>query len=402
VDELMPANTNEPMKDSAPIGGADGFPLQYAREGRIHRRAALGAILSAIGTAGVAAAYYYLDRTRALVSAPVAAPLIIAATQPSNPAKPQAESVEKIYREAIAPRLDEFDQRNANAADHAMGVLHDRIAMHRAGVEPFTKDVASWHTRFGVLRRYPADLWHRLRHQPPSSTSVSEYVNEKFRRGVLSEETLNQDVAAVLSNFNEDMLASQNRLYSELSLPLSRIRTSRPIMTPAMAQFRQDVQQRAAQMTHSLAPDTLVSGLAAVAGGWVATDVAQALTTRIVTQILAQLGTAMAAEGIEAGGATIGGAAAGGGTGSFGGPVGTIIGIGVGLIVGAIVDWRLSKKFEAKVAEQCNRFLDSLEQRLADGTDSSPGLKRVLNETATVTGQAQREAIRAALKEIKE
>jgi hypothetical protein len=398
----MPADFNGPMKDAGPAGGADGVPLHYAHGSRIHRRAALGAILSAIGTAGVAAAYYYLGRTRPTVPAPVAAPLIVAASQPSKPAKPRAESVDKVYREAIAPRLDEFDQRNAIAADHAIGILRDRIAMHRAGVEPFTKDVASWHTRFGVLRRYPADLWHRLRYQPPSANGVAEYVNEKFRRRVLSEETLNQDVAAVLSNFNEDMVASQNRLYSELSLPLSRIRTSRPVTTPAMTQFRQDVQQRAAQMTHSLAPDTLVSGLAAVAGGWVATDVAQAVTTRIVTQILTQLGTAMAAEGIEAGGATVGGAAAGGGTGSFGGPVGTIIGIGVGLIVGAIVDWRLSKRFEAKVAEQCNRFLDSLEQRLADGTDTSPGLKRVLRETATVAGQAQREAIRAALKEIKE
>jgi hypothetical protein len=360
-------------------------------------------MVSALAAGGVSAAYFYLGRTRPVPTmAPAQTPVAIATTEPTVAPKPPPESVEKIYREAVVPVLDQFDRRNTAAVDHAIAVLHDRIAIHRAGIQPFTKDVASWHTRFGVLRRYPSDLWRKLRHKPQSPDSVAQYVNEKFRRHVLSEDTLNQDVASVLSNFNEDMLASQNRLYSELTLPLARIRTARPVMTPDAPQFRQDVQARAAQMTSSLAPDTLASGRAAGGGGGVATDVAQAVTPRIVTQVLTQLGTAMAAEGIEAGGATVGGAAAGGGGGSFVGPVGTIVGIGVGLIVGAIVDWRLSKKFEAKVAEQCNGFLDNLEQRLRDGSDNSPGLKRTLGETVMVTGRAQRAAIQVALKELKE
>jgi hypothetical protein len=329
-------------------------------------------------------------------------PSAVVVPQPVFAPKRSPESVDQVYRDAIEPALDRFDQRNVAAVERATTILHDRMAMHRAGVESFTKDVTSWHTRFGVLRRYPADLWNKVRHRPQSSDGIAEYVNQKFRSHVLSEQSLNDDVLAVVSNFNDDMAASQNRLYADIALPLSRIKTDRPITTPDISRFREDVQQRAAAMTSTLAPDTLVSGLAAVAGGWAATDVAQGITTRIVMQILTQLGTCLAAEGIEAGGATVGGAAAGGSGGSFVGPVGTIVGIGVGLVVGAIVDWRLSKRFETKVAAQCNAFLTHLEAQLRDGSQNASGLQRVLTETATVSGCAQRESVRAALKEIKE
>lgn len=58
---------------------------------------------------------------------------------------------------------------------------------------------------------------------------------------------------------------------------------------------------------------------------------------------------------------------------------------------------RLSKKFERKIADQCNRFLDTLEERLRDGGPSSPGLWSALIQTVNLTAQAQRQAIRDAL-----
>jgi hypothetical protein len=360
------------------------------------RRAALTALVAAIGAAGVSGAYFYLGRERPLPSLPPDREPIAKAPPATQP---QGESAEQIYRRSIVPLLDQFDQRNDAAVNRAMIVLHDRMSMHHGGVGPFTKDIASWHTRFGVLRRYPSDLWRKARHQPGEAASVAQYVNGKFRSQIVSEEGLKIDVQAVLANYNDDMLASRNLLYAELSLPLERIKTAAPVTTPSFDEFREEVDRRAGEMTRSLAPDTVISGLAAVAGGWVATDVAQLVTTRIVTQVLTQMGTEMAAEGIEAGGATVGGAAAGGGGGSVAGPIGTIIGVGVGLVVGAIVDWRLSKQFETKVAVQCNGFLDTVEQRLRDGTAQSPGLLQVLRDTTKVTSRAQREAIEAALKE---
>lgn len=381
------------------MGSDPHHPIDYAapEAGRFsRRRAALRIIAGLFGAAGVGVAFKYLGSERPAQSVQPGAPAPIAVAKPPA-AKP--EPLEKAYRHSVAPLLDAFDQRNDAAADRAMVALHDRISMHRAGVAPFTREVVSWSTRFGVIKRYPGDLWRRLRRHSGGSTSVAQFVNEKFRRHVLSEQSLEADVTAVLAGFDEDMRASRNLLYSELSLPLAQIRTSHPAMAPALEQFDRDVQQRASQMTRSLAPDTLVAGLAAIAGGWVATDVAQAITSRIVTQVLTQLSVAMAAEGVEAGGATVGGAAAGGGAGSLGGPIGTVIGIGVGLVVGAIVDWRLSKKFETKVNEQCIRFLENLEARLRDGGGDSPGLNRLLHQTAAITGEIQRDAIWIALME---
>jgi hypothetical protein len=366
----------------------------------VSRRAAVTAIACALGGGGLAAAYRYLGRERDVPAIPVPPKHLIATTHPAP--RPAGEPVEKVYREAIVPLLDQFDRRNDEAVINAIVVLHDRMSMHRAGVGPFTREVVSWGTRFGVMKRYPADQWHKLRGQSGDAHRVAEYVNEKFRRHILSEESFRQDVDAVVAQFNDDMVASRNRLYAELALPLARIKVSHPVTTPALADFSRDVAGRASRMAGAIAPDTVVAGLAAVCGGWVATDVAQGITSRVVTQVLAQLGTAMAAEGIEAGGATLGGAAAGGGGGSFVGPVGTVVGIGVGLVVGAIVDWRMSKRFEAKVTDQCNWFLINLERQLRDGTPHSAGLKDELGEAAALASRLQREAIQAALKEVKE
>ena len=372
------------------------------------RRYVLKSMAAVAGAAAVACAYRYLGRDRPIPAAarpPRVAPL--ASTRPAT--RPAAivqrpsdrEIVTAIYNKQIVPPLDAFERRNAAAVSRAMLTLHDRIQMHRAGIGPFTREIASWRTRFGVIGRYSQDLWSKVRgrRQPADVTHVRAYVDEKFRRNILSEDALRADVGAALAQFDEDMQASRNRLYAELALPLGRIKVAVPRSAAKVDRFRDDVQRRAGAMTGGMALDTVVAGMAAVAGGWVATDVAQAITVRVVTQVLTQIGTAMAAEGIEAGGATVGGAAAGGGAGSFGGPLGTIIGLGVGLIVGAIVDWRMSKRFEQKVTRQCEDFLNLVEQRLRDGRGNTPGLAQLLGDAASLTDRVQREAITAAVKE---
>jgi hypothetical protein len=195
------------------------------------------------------------------------------------------------------------------------------------------------------------------------------------------------------------MAASRNQLYSELLLPLRKIKTIQPVGDFSIEHVQQEVRIRTAAIGSAMAADTIATGLAGVAGGWIAADAAQAMTTRLVAQILTRVGTTMAAETIAAGGATVEGTAAGGGAGSLAGPLGTIIGIGVGLIIGMIVDWRLSKRFEASVAEQCNFFLSDLESHLRDTRGNTPGLRQALSQTVELAGRAQEQAIRAALKE---
>ena len=375
--------------------------VDLAESSRPRAKISRRAIVRGVGVAaltGCAAYTLRLLRRRGPEAAPTI-PQIVRDEPARRPRPSRGEQVEQIFSDSITPLLATFDRRNSASVVRAIATLHDRVSMHRAGIAPFTKDITSWRTRFGVLGRYSSGLWHKFRRQPTDRDSVSTYVNEKFRRHILSEESLRRDVSTVLAQFDDDMAASRNQLYSELYLPLNRITESHLIQYMSLDEFRDGVQRRAIQTSRSMAPDTVVSGLAALAGGWVAMDVAQGIASRVVGQIIARLGIAMAADGIEAGGATVGGSAVGGGAGSLGGPAGAVIGIGVGLVVGAIVDWWLSRKFEAKIARQCNLFLDSVEQRLRDGIAGSPGLRQALAATVAVTGQAQRESIHAALKE---
>jgi len=210
---------------------------------------------------------------------------------------------------------------------------------------------------------------------------------------------LQQDVVAVVAQYNLDMTASRNQLYAELQLPLQKIKVIRPAEDISTERLAADVRQRAEALSGGLASQSVAAGLVEFSGGWLAMDAGQAVASRIVGQILTRVGTAMATDAIAAGGATIEASAAGGGAGSLAGPLGTIIGIGVGLIVGAIIDWRLSKMFEAKITEECNRFLDTLEYHLRDGASPGGGLRAALLESTRLTNEAQTQALQNALRQ---
>jgi hypothetical protein len=249
------------------------------------------------------------------------------------------------------------------------------------------------------MRRYPSDLWHKVRHTGDSN-QVAAYVNEKFRRQIISEDQLQQDVSSVLRQFEEDLAANRNRLYAQMSLPLAQIRCTQPLEGPNFERFREQTQRQAAQLARLLAGDTVAAGIAEFSMSWAATDVSQAIAARVVAQILTRVGATMAVEGIEAGGATAGAAAAGGGAGSAVGPAGTVIGLGIGIVIGAAVDWWLSDQFEAKVSGQCHQFLSMLDHRLTDGSAGTPGLRQSLAQSVKLTGQGQRQAVQQAMHEV--
>ncbi len=302
------------------------------------------------------------------------------------------------YGKAISPLLDDFDNRNLAAADRAIVTLHDRIVMHRAGIKPFTEDITSWGSRFGIVGRYSSDLWEKWWDNKKNADAVTQYVEGKFEADILSDGKLRDDISVVLAQFNHDVSASRYRLYAALPAVLMAPSSPLRINQANFEDFQKAVGLDARDISRSLAPDTMDAGIASLVVFQVINDSAPDITSQIIDQVLIQLGIATAAESIEAGGSTVGGAAIGGGAGSLGGPIGTVIGIGVGLVTGAIVDWWLSKEFDAQVTKQCNDFLDLVDQRLSEGTAKSPGLKLSLCDAVRIAGEAQRQAI---LKELK-
>jgi hypothetical protein len=359
-------------------------------------------------TIGLAAGYALYSRRDSEAPARIAqkpvAPLTIGSAIATAPrTQPAQESPEvriaRVYQESIVPAIAAFELRNGAAVGRAVGMLHDRVDARRRRVPRFTQDVVSWGTRFGILKRYPSDLWQKVSGNGSASGKVKTYINEKFRDDILSEIGLHQDVVAVVAQYNEDITASRNELYSELELPLLQIKVIRPAEDISIDRLAEETRNRARELSGGVASQSVAAGLVEFSGGWLAMDAGQAVAARVVGQILARVGTAMATEGIAAGGATVEAAAAGSGTGSFGGPLGTIIGLGAGLIIGVIVDWRLSKTFESKISAQCNRFLDTLERNLRDGTTPGAGIRGTLLESTRLTNEAQAQAVRNALKQ---
>ena len=379
-------------------------PLEYQPAGAprgLTRRGMMRAVLAAVGAG---AGYEFWRQWKSLDQPPVVsipqtqpARVVAQATQPWEPEEPEAVRVQRVYRDAVVPVMAAFELRNGAAVGRAIGMLHERIEARRGRIPRFARDVSSWGTRLGILKRYPEDIWRKVRGY--DGTAVHTYVNQKFRDDILSEIGLRQDVVAVVAQYHQDMSASRNQLYAELELPLKKIKVIRPADEVSVDRIARDVRERAEKLSGGLASQSVAAGLVEFSGGWLAMDAGQAVASRVVGQILARVGTAMATDAIAAGGATVEASAAGGGAGSFGGPLGTIIGIGVGLIVGVIIDWRLSKMFEAKIAEQCNRFLDTLEYHLRDGATPGAGLRAALLESTRLTNEAQAEAVRNALRQ---
>jgi hypothetical protein len=368
--------------------------------GQARRPSGRGAIFRRVSLAAVAALLigYGLERSRA--PQPVARPAVtpspataMAATVPIEP----APDVARVYANEIAPLLDQFDARNKEAAARAVANMHERLNGRRWGIRPFVKDVNSWKTRFGVIGKTTSDLWQRAVKRRPDPASVKGYVNEKFRHHVLSERAMEADVGEVLKQFREDLEASRNRLYVDVRLPLEKIKLPLAKSDGDYEAFKADVERRAREMGQTWGTDSVVSGLGAFVAGWVAADVAQAITTRVVVAVLSRVGTQVAAETIAAGGATAAGAAAGGGGGSVVGPAGTIIGLGVGIAIGGVVDWWMSAKFEAKMTTQLNSFFDSVDSQLIKGTAQSPGLERSLTDAVKLGGEAQRGALKRTI-----
>ena len=310
------------------------------------------------------------------------------------------EDVTEFYNTEISPLLDAALQRNRRAADRAILSLHDRFNAHRAGVKAFAQDVSGWATRFGVMQSFATDVWDKHVRGNPSANGVGDYIQEKFRMHVLSEQSLQADVEDVLKQYRQDLEASRNQLFAEIKLPLHGRNSPIVLDEKGWEALCVDIDQRARQLNATTPRDSVVTGLVALAGGWIGTEAVEA----VVAQVLARVGTTIAVEAAETAAATggsalAGGTATGGGIGSLGGPAGTVIGVGVGLAVGVAIDWWLSDRLEDHVSEQCNRFLDTVEHNIVEGNGQTPGLRASFEQALKLADERQRKAVIDALTE---
>ncbi len=305
-----------------------------------------------------------------------------------------ADNVTVFYRREISPLLDAALQRNRQAAARAIDALHERFDVHRVGVKPFAEDVSGWRTRFGVMGCFVTDQWDRHVRGNKVTNHVADYIQAKFRAHVLSEQALQADLEDVLKQYRGDLEASRNQLFAEIQLPLEGSQSPIVLADEGWDGLYADIENRANQLNATTPRDSVVTGLASVAGGWAGTEAGEALAA----EILARVGVSLAVD-VAGDTAMVGGTATGAGAGSLVGPAGTAIGVGAGLAVGAAVDWWTSNRLEAHVIDQSDKFLDTLEHEIVDGGEKSPGLRASFEQAAKLAEQNQRQAIIDALLE---
>ena len=299
-----------------------------------------------------------------------------------------------VYFRQVIPQLDKSLLRKRAGSERAIAGLRERLDGHRHGIPRFADDVTRWGTRFGVMGRMSKDAWNRWWNDDPDAAATRRYIESKFRAHVLAERDLQEELEAAVQQFVADLEADRNELFADIRLPLEASNVHIAVGDAEWERVRRQIMSRAGTIAEAGAKDTLVSGLTAVTAsgvaGWAAERVVIQVLARVAPMVAAQLGASAAAAG---GGAMAGGAGGGGTVGSLAGPAGTVIGIGAGLVVGAAIDWWMTENFKEKLAEQCNRFLDTVRDQLIDGTAQQPGLRAVFDEAVRLSDEAQRKAI---------
>ncbi len=283
---------------------------------------------------------------------------------------------DSFFKTDVAPCIAEADRLNREAAERGMDRLKNSLDGYRTGIAPFCKEINTWGTRLGVVRRMPTDWWYE-------KTDVVDFIQAKFAKHLFTDEKLKADIANALVQYRQEVIANQNTMISQIRASVS----SHDI--PGLpeidySEFAGDLSRQLNAYSTQAAKDSVVTGIVVE----VASGVGGLAAEQLLVQIVGRLAGMSAASAATAGGATAGGAAVGGGAGLLGGPVGTAIGIAGGLVIGAIIDWWMSSNFEAKMAEQLNELIDAVTDEVIDGDADRTGLRDGLYASCDVMRQA--------------
>ena len=327
------------------------------------------------------------------VGSPPTADVPSVAVAPALPAEiiPQKSEAElRAEREAffkadVEPSIKVADNLNREAADRCVVRLKESFNGYRTGIQPFCKEINTWGTRLGVIRRMPSDWWYE-------QTDVSDYIQAKFAKHLFTDKKLAEDIESALATFRADVEANQNTLVTSIRAAIST-KDLPGLPDIDYADFAKDLSSRLTAYSAQSAKDSVVSGIVTE----VASGVGGFAAEQLLAQLVVRLTAMVAASTATAGGATAGGAAVGGGGGSLGGPVGVAAGLAVGLVIGGAIDWWMSSSFEAKMTEQLNGLIDELNKEVISGDANRLGLRDGLRGSCDVIRQAYQDSLRTKI-----
>jgi len=287
-----------------------------------------------------------------------------------------------FFKADVEPSIKKADKLNREAADRCVARLKESFDGYRTGIQPLCKEINTWGTRLGVLRRMPGDWWYE-------KNDVSDYIQAKFAKHLFTDKKLAEDIKSALAQYRADVQANQASLITSIRAAISS--TDLPSLPDIdYKEFSKDLSDRLTAYSAQSAKDSVVNGIVTEVASGVGGFVAEQLLAQLVVKLTAMTGASTA----TAGGATAGGAAVGGGGGSLGGPVGAAAGIAIGLVIGGVIDWWMSSNFEAKMTGQLNGLIDELSKEVIAGDADRPGLRDGLRGSCDLIRQAYQDSLR--------
>ena len=230
---------------------------------------------------------------------------------------------------------------------------------------------------------------------------VQTYVNEKFEANIVSKPKLHEMLQDAIKQFQSHMEANRNELLVQVKTALSTsdVPISIRLSDEAFERFSKEVVEKTEATIQGFGSQSLSVMVLSNVGG----EAAGYASTQLVTIGGGYLIGLFATSG----GVTLGTAASGGAAGTTFIPgVGTVIGVGVGIVVGVIVDWWMTEKFRAEVAENCNKFLNELQRFTISGPKSNErkvdsksweGFDKVLRNACDISSESLRKALHQSL-----
>ena len=309
------------------------------------------------------------------------------------------EQVATFINTSVRPALEKFDARNQAAVNRAVARISSDLETCRASVPIFVEDITGWGARIGIIRHSVTDLWHELWENTTQTNQMRKFVTNKFEEHVFSDASLKALIVSALSQFQDDLQASRNKLHAEVRATWNDNNMVLPELDTD--QIARRVTEYVQDITTNMARDSVVLGGLSLITGYVLQEAVENLALRLLISVAARVTASSAVIAAASGGATASSIVAGGSGGTaLGGPgAGTATGVAVGLVVGLALDWWATGELAEKLNKECTAVIWTVEHQLLAGTHDTPGLKHILGKTIQTLREAEMEAIQTTILE---
>lgn len=277
-----------------------------------------------------------------------------------------------FFAQNVSPILDANASANVKALETLRSDIHQLFEQYRRRVPNFTEDITGFRNKTKITWEATKQL------ASDDKDKVKRHVSKKFEMHVVSAAKMQAELEALLHGFRRDVEANHNRMLADIGTAVKNDPRFAALGVRLPDSFGRDLEADISAASLQAGKEAVVLSGMMFLVSFATEEAVRSLVTATLTRVGASLATSMGATAAASGGATVAGGTGGGATGTLGGPAGVVIGVAAGLTVGIIVDYVMTERMEAKLNEECARFL----------TQAETGITRKPDGLVTALGKA--------------